>query len=336
MKAGSGLASAPTAGAELATAAVQQALLSAGIAQASSVVLFLTHDFHRQAQPAVLAAARAAGCMQVTGCTASGVFTERGWRTDQPAAAALVLGPPSNGSAASIGLSFCGHSRLPYDWQADRPRAGLLDSEALAWSHGRIDPSAQADLSLTGVQAQAIVCAGLRPLGEPLTVDDCAGYELRSLGGQAAADSLYRALPAEMRERPSLHAIFLRRENDAPIPLLSINPDASLTLAEQPEAGEKLTWSVRQPLYAESEIRSALTAAVHTAKQAKFGLMFSCIGRGPLFYGDDDRDLQAFRASYPDLPLLGAYGTGQIVPGPQGNRLFHNTALTVLFESPDV
>ena len=64
--------------------------------------------------------------------------------------------------------------------------------------------------------------------------------------------------------------------------------------------------------------------------------MFSCIGRGPLFYGSEDRDLQAYVESFPGLPLIGAYGTGQIVPAAKVNHLFHNTALTVLFESPDV
>jgi small ligand-binding sensory domain FIST len=64
--------------------------------------------------------------------------------------------------------------------------------------------------------------------------------------------------------------------------------------------------------------------------------MFSCIGRGPLFYGNDDRDLVAFRDTFPDTPLLGAYGTGQIAPLAGQNRLFHNTALTLLFESAHV
>jgi hypothetical protein len=49
-------------------------------------------------------------------------------------------------------------------------------------------------------------------------------------------------------------------------------------------------------------------------KRPDFALMFSCIGRGPLFYGNDDRDLLAFRERFPGVPLLGAYGSGQIAP----------------------
>ena len=92
----------------------------------------------------------------------------------------------------------------------------------------------------------------------------------------------------------------------------------------------------RQPLAAEEDIRQALNAAVDRKNQPHFALMFSCIGRGPLFYGNEDRDLLAFRDIFPDTPLLGAYGTGQIAPLAGGNRLFQNTALTLLFESAHV
>jgi small ligand-binding sensory domain FIST len=64
--------------------------------------------------------------------------------------------------------------------------------------------------------------------------------------------------------------------------------------------------------------------------------MFSCIGRGPLFYGDDDRDLLAFRQQFPDTPLLGAYGSGQIAPAGAQNRLFHNSVITLLIEGTHV
>ena len=64
--------------------------------------------------------------------------------------------------------------------------------------------------------------------------------------------------------------------------------------------------------------------------------MFSCIGRGPLFYGDDDRDLLAFRQRLPNTPLIGAYGSGQIAPANGRNRLFQNSVMTLLFENADV
>ena len=75
MKAGTALVSGQRPEAELAHAAVQAALVAAGMERADHVILFLTHDFSRHAQPAVLAAARAAGCLSVSGATASGRLT---------------------------------------------------------------------------------------------------------------------------------------------------------------------------------------------------------------------------------------------------------------------
>jgi len=347
MKAGTALIAGNRPEPELAHAAVQAALAAAGLERADNVILFLTRDFTRHAQPAVLAAARAAGCLSVSGSTASGLFTERGWHLDQPAAAALVYSAPrSDSPGESPLLSFSGHSRMPFEWQEGAARVGLLDSDAAVWSHGRATDNACADLRLPGLHARIARASGLRQLGEPLTVDHCAGYELRRIGGHSAVDSLRRALPAELREHPPLHHIAALRQTDTPgIALLSANADGSLTLAESLNEGETISWAIRQPLAAEQDMRDALTATtietkagprVNPQKRPDFALMFSCIGRGPLFYGNDDRDLVAFRDTFPDTPLLGAYGTGQIAPLAGQNRLFHNTALTLLFESAHV
>ncbi|NTV71852.1 MAG: hypothetical protein HGA71_17110 [Azonexaceae bacterium] len=338
MKAGSGLVAGQRPEAELAQAAVQAALAAAGLTRADNVILFLTHDFSRNPQAAVLAAARAAGCLSVCGGTASGLFTERGWQFDQPAAAALVYSTPAGHTPAeSPLLSFSGYSRLPFEWQDGPARVGLLDSDAATWSHGRTTENGCAEFGLPGVNGRLVRASGLRLLGEPLPVEQCAGYDLRRIGGHNAVDSLHRALPAELRDRPPLHQIAALRQADAPgIALLSANADGSLTLAETLDEGETITWAIRQPLGAEQEMREALLATVNPKKTPNFALMFSCIGRGPLFYGNDDRDLVAFRDTFPDTPLLGAYGTGQIAPLGGQNRLFHNTALTLLFESAHV
>ncbi|MBK7646281.1 MAG: FIST C-terminal domain-containing protein [Betaproteobacteria bacterium] len=338
MKAASALVAGHRPEPELAHAAVQAALATAGLERADNVILFLSRDFSRHPQPAVLAAARGAGCLSVSGCTASGLFTERGWQLDQPAAAALVFSSPSrHAEQDSPILSFTGHGRLPFEWQDDAPRAGLLDADAVAWSHGRTTDNACAEFRLPGLQTRLVCARGLRLLGEAQAVERCQHYELSQIGGHSAVDSLRRVLPAELRDNLPLHQIAaLRHPDDPGIALLSANADGSLTLADSFSEGETITWAIRQPLAAEHEMRQALTSAVNRKKPPNFALMFSCIGRGPLFYGDDDRDLVAFRETFPDTPLLGAYGTGQIAPLAGRNRLLHNTALTLLFESAHV
>ena len=75
MRVASGMASGPQPTMDLAAVAVRDALRAAGLERADSVLLFLTRDYLRHAQPAIVAAARAAGTLQVSGCTAYGLVT---------------------------------------------------------------------------------------------------------------------------------------------------------------------------------------------------------------------------------------------------------------------
>lgn len=339
MKAASGLASGRLASPELAERAVRAALAAAGLKRAGSVLLFLTRDFSRQAQPAVLAAARAAGCLQIFGCTASGLFTEQEILLDQPGAAALVIGDGMANTPTADGttLSFSGLHTLPFAWQGDTPRAGLLDSEARAWAHGRLSDDACAEFGLPGRAAYQALSTGLRRLTPPLPVDDCAAYELRRVAGQSAVASLRRSLPAELREHPPLHRISILRRPDEPgIAILSANADGSLTLAEALEQRQEISWAIRQPLLSEQDMHRSLDTLDQEKIKPDFGLMFSCVGRGPLFYGGDDRDRLAFRERFPGLPLLGVYGNGQIASSNGQNRLFHNSVITLLIAGAHV
>ena len=349
MKVASGLASGPHPTADLAAAAVRDALRAAGLERADSILLFLTREYVRHAQPTIVAAARAAGTLQVTGCTAYGLLTEEGWLLDQSGAAALVIAyatPDDADTRHEPLLSFTGHHTLPHDWQRRPERVGLLDAEAVTWSHGRITGEAGADLLLAGIHSRVACSPGLRMLSPPLPANRVAGYDLCEVGGLAAIASLRRSLPAELRAEPPLHQIVVARQPGNPaVPILAANADGSLTLAEALAIGEPLHWAIRQPLSAEQDMRQSLLAvpqgdllrsAVNPEKRPDFALMFSCLGRGPVFYGDDDRDLLAFREIFPGVPLVGAYGSGQIAPAGNGNRLFQNTVVTLLCESAHV
>ena len=79
------------------------------------------------------------------------------------------------------------------------------------------------------------------------------------------------------------------------------------------------------------------TVAGLTVAKPEFALMFSCIGRGPFFYGGEDRDLLALRERFPGLPILGTYGSGQLAPflstGKRATQQLHNTVVTALIGS---
>ncbi len=91
MKVATGLAIGKSALPELAAQAVTMAMEKAEITQPTSVLLFLTSEFAADPQSAIKAAAKAASCTQIIGCSATGIFTEEDWVIDSPAAAAMVF-----------------------------------------------------------------------------------------------------------------------------------------------------------------------------------------------------------------------------------------------------
>ncbi|MBI2307458.1 MAG: FIST C-terminal domain-containing protein [Rhodocyclales bacterium] len=334
---------------QLAEQVVEEALLRAGSAHANSVLLFLTPEFSRHAQQAVRAAARAAQCTQVFGGIAAGLCTETGWALDRPAAAAMVLcGGVSLMPADAAGespLLCCNTTPFPSEWAHSR-RYGMLfhgnGSDGAVWQQSRVIAQGGVDACIRGADLRLAVSTGLRRLGAFLPADRLRGYDLETLAGQPALDSLLRHLPAAWREHLPLHQVSaIIDDPDAPdgtqvAAIISANTDRSLTLTVPLTPGQSLCWAIRQPLSAETDMREALQFAdAYKTVAPDFALYFSCIGRGPYFYGGEDRDLAALCERHRGLPVLGAYGTGQIAFHGGNSRQLHNAVVTALFhETP--
>lgn len=333
----------------LAEEAVGEALQRAGSRQVNSVLLFLTPEFARHAQQAVLAAARVARCTQVFGSIAAGLCSETGWAVDRPAAAAMVLGdglslrPAETGTPPRAPLLSCTTTPFPSAWAHSR-RCGMLfhgnGCDGAVWQQSRVVAQGSVEASVGGAAVRLAVSTGLRRLGSPLPVERLRGYDLETLGGQPALDSLLRHLPADWREYLPLHQINVViddpsvPEGEQTAAIISANADRSLTLTMPLRPGQSLCWAIRQPLAAEADMRAALDATALPAPD--FALYFSCIGRGPYFYGGEDRDLAALRDRYPGMPIVGAYGTGQIAYRGDNSRQLHNAVVTALFhKTPD-
>ncbi|HMV00141.1 MAG TPA: FIST C-terminal domain-containing protein [Rhodocyclaceae bacterium] len=337
MKAASALASAPRVSAALAAEAVHRALASANLTRAEGVVLFLSAAFARHAQAAVTAASGVAGTLQVAGMVTEGVLTETGWCLDQPAAAALVLGEGSGLMAPDAGserITLTGAAALPEHPGDHVRRWGIANAGHPAWQCGRL-ASPMAEFGVAGCRMRGAISPGLQFLNTEQAVTETRGYDLLKLGNLPAAESLRRALPAALRDRLQLPIHWVAASvAGIPIPILSANGDGSLSLGCPLAEGSSLRWALRQPLAAEADMAASLEPLAAACQNPACALMFSCIGRGPLFYEGDDRDLLAFRRRFPGVPLVGAYGSGQIAPWNGATALFRNSVATLLFE-PD-
>ncbi|MEW5887848.1 MAG: FIST C-terminal domain-containing protein [Pseudomonadota bacterium] len=345
---------------ELAADAVREALSCCRADIAQSVLLFLSDDFARHtAQAAVQAASRAAHCLQVAGCTAPGVFTDQDWVLDRPAACALVfganvtLGAPAGGDEPLLTLALPAAATSAW-LEGPAQRFGILSTDGAAqnpgrvWGHGKLSPEGRFEATLTGVRAAIGAAQGLRILTPPLAVSQVSGYDVRRLGEQPALATLLRELPLELRSQKQLplHLLFagvivgdpqgaVDQGRYTPVSLITVNGEEnSVTLATQLAPGSHLFWGMRSAVAAERDMRVLVsTLAARLQDEPDFGLMFSCMGRGPYFFGGEDRDLAAVKERFPGMPLAGVYGSGEIGHIGGGNRILHNTAVLALFRA---
>ncbi|MDO8892041.1 MAG: FIST C-terminal domain-containing protein [Sulfurimicrobium sp.] len=360
MRVATGLATSHIASEDLAYQAVSRAMEKAGISIASSVLLFLTPEFAREPQSALRAAVRAASCTQVIGCSAAGIFTEDDWVLDAPAAVAMVFGdgfslePAHQIRDDELLLTLAAPNAIHTEW-LDKPgqRFGGVSGDATGqgpfgvWQGGRTVPLGRCELLIRGARGVAGVSQGVRPLSQqPFEITQASEFDVLVLAEQPALNVLMRELPLELREPGTLPlhlvmgcitygdpatAIAQGRFRSAPI--IAVNPlQGSVTLSVRPAPGDQLFWAMRQPLATESGMRATLETLQQKLHEAPdFGLCFSCMGRGPYFYGGVDLDLQLIQRQFPGMPLIGFYGNGEIAPFNGSNQLFQYAAVLGLF-----
>lgn len=358
MSCATALVHAPRAVPELAAAAVEEACRGAGLSRPAQVLLYLTPHLAACAGEAIKAAARVSQCLQVTGGIAPGIFTEREWVLDAPAAAALVLDEhyltPSGANHASCTLLLAAPEVFPAHAMApDGPCFGALLGEPHApadysvWSAGRIQKDQKASLPLGG-KVRFVVAPGITPFTPSWRVNEVHETEILRCDDRPLWRNLLRLLPsAQVKNgRFNLQRLFACLSDEDPqaalasgnyemLPVLATNAaQDSVTLPRQVEPGTRIFWAFRDPEGAEAELRAKLQA-VPEAPDPEFALMFSCLGRGAGFYGGHDRDWQLVRERFSHRPLLGLYGSGEIVPGSQGARVLHYGAALALFSPPD-
>jgi len=342
--------------------AVQLALERIGRERANAVILFLTPEYAGNPEPALRAAARAAGTLQVIGATGAGILTEQEWVLDSPGAAAMVLCDPlrlaitqdiSRFDDETIRLSLCTPSGLTADWlDIPAPRIGAVSADLMGhgpfkvWSGSRVTDAEHVDAIIAGARGCVAVSQGVRALTSPIEVADAQGYDIKRLGNYPALSVLVQSLPDGVRrmERIPLHLIMGGVTYGDPITairegryrlshIVAANPgDQSITLANPLAPGERLFWAMRDSLTAERDMRGVIERT-HSELGADpaFALLFPCMGRGPHFFGNRDRDLEQLTRRFPGLPVVGMYGNGEIAPLDGANHLYQYSAIVGLF-----
>ena len=86
-------------------------------------------------------------------------------------------------------------------------------------------------------------------------------------------------------------------------------------------------WAIRDEQHTQQVMQDQLLKSKDSfSKKPAFALMFPNISRGPEFYNGKDHDLELFKEVFPNTPLLGFYGNGEIAPGHRYGGLIHRYA----------
>lgn len=357
MKVATGLATGLIAKPELAAQAVRAAMAKANIHAPSSVLLFLTSEFASDPQSAIKAAAKAASCTQIIGCSASGIFTEEDWVLDGAAAAAMVFSDDvsltladEHCKAPTI-LTLAAPNAINSTW-LNKPgaRFGGVSGDATGhgpfsvWQNGKGATQGYCELVINNVQIAVGASHGLKSISKPRKITQTSGYDVLSIANIHALPSLTTAWQKQSKSSELLpyHRLIAMYGNKAAqlergdYNLASIitgnEENGSITLTKALHEGDWLSWAVRDVDAAQidivktsSELKQQLNA------EPAFALLFSCMGRGPYFYDGGDQDLALLKTLLPKLPIIGFYGNGEIAPIQGKNELLQYSAVLALF-----
>jgi small ligand-binding sensory domain FIST len=356
MKVATGLATGSKASPELAAQAVRSAMEKAGINAPSSVLLFLTSEFASDPQSAIRAAASAASCTQIIGCSASGIFTEEDWVLDSPAAAAMVFDSDSLLKVADDNpewpcvLTLAAPNAINSTWlDTLQLRFGGVSGDATGhgafsvWQNGKGVLQGYCSLEITNTRLAVAASHGLRMLSSPRKISKSSGHDVITLaetnayGSLAAAWAKYR--PNEEIAFHQLVAIYApkaarleRGEYRIATVAAGNQKQGTVTLSQALKEGEWLSWALRDTDAAQVDIvKTASDLKQMLPNEPAFAILFSCLGRGPYFYNGTDKDLALLNTLFPGLPIIGFYGNGEIAPINGINELLQYSAVLALF-----
>lgn len=340
----------------LVTESVSNAMLKADISVASSVFLLLTSEFADDPQPAITAAAKAANCTQVFGCSATGIFTEEDWVLDSPAAAVMVFsGDVSIQNAIhhqseQALLTISAPNAINSTWLNDgNVRYGGVSGDAVGqgpfsvWQHAKGGNMGKVEAYFTGVKLASKASHGLKMLTKPKEIQQTNDFDIERLDNKAPLIALQKAWKSHSKSDSPipLHLMMAVYANNAEAinrgefsqtNLISHDVDSgSITLAQPIELGQYLSWGLRDQKAAETDLLLTTQQLIQDlGTTPEFGLLFSCLGRGP-FYDGIDHDLKIIASQLPNMPLLGFYGNGEIANIAGKNQLLPYSAVLSLF-----
>lgn len=354
---------------EHAANAVRNAMTKMQSNQVGAVLLFLTNGYAAHPDSAIKEAVKTAGTVQVSGCCAIGLLTEEEWLLDVEGAVAMVF--PNDLAPLPLAIQQQRNITPPSvltittpntDKQAVNattlPQFGAVCSDEYGhgpfalWQNGRAVKQGYYHLAFPeNYSIQSTVAESIRQLSSINEVNQSQQHQLIEIDGQSAYQHLVNSLPRNLEgidlrqpynllcaisETPDVESIkkgYFKLHH-----IISIDEEKQIVhLSGTVKKNHHVFWAIRDANKSFENMTDSVNQSLSSqAAIPDFALMFINQGRGPEFYHGVDKDLQIFKESYPNTPLLGFYGNGEIAPGSQLAGLIHRYATVLsLFHNND-
>ncbi len=365
MKVATGLVTGKIATPELASQAVVSAMSKANIHTPSSVLLFLTSEFAADPHSTIVAAAKASSCTQIIGCSATGIFTEEDWVLDSPAAAAMVFSDLSFTHASlentdeNLLLTLAAPNAINTTWlnapNTNTRRFGGVSGDATGhgpfsvWQNGKGTTQGYCEVSLQNASGAVGASHGLKIISAPRRISAAEGNDVLSIASLPAFATLSAAWQKHngatehfpyhqlMAVHASKASAIERGEYGLASIIIANEDNQSVTLTKPLQEDDWLSWAIRDIDSAQVDIvKTANSLKRQLVDEPEFALLFSCLGRGPYFYNGVDQDLALIKTLFPNLPIIGFYGNGEIAPINGINELLQYSAVLGLFSKSNV
>ena len=342
--------------------AVENALKKMLPCSVGSVLLFLTCGYAHNPQTAITQAAKAAGTPQIYGCCALNLLSEDEWLLDVEGAVAMVfpqilsiqplqlLQQQGIDPQLLLTLTTPNAATIAVN-SSDIPQTGSITTDEYGhgpfsvWQSGRIIEKEFSQLAFKpDVKSTTKTAESIRQISPIMQVTQADRHRLMEIDGIKALDNLLQSLPTNLRsiglERP-YNLLCAISENSQigsiknghyKLQHIVANDDKKrhIHLSGSVKERRHIFWALRDEKAAEQEIKNKLISCQQELNKLNrsplFCFMFPNIGRGPEFYNGRDRDLDLYRDFFPDVPMIGFYGNGEIAPGYQLPGLIHRYA----------